>query len=67
MKGWGGDRYHPTIKFGPGDFTGVNDVRIVYWDANRVSPVNGKKGSYVALYNGRRFGVGQIPNRTFSR
>jgi hypothetical protein len=64
---WGGTQYHPLIKFGQGDYTGVSDVRIVYWDASKTSPVNGKKGSYVALDNGHRYGLGQIPSHPFTR
>lgn len=67
MPAWGGSRYHPMIKFGAGDYTGVSDVRLIYWDPNKTSPINGKHGSYVALDSGRRYGVGQIPNRAFAR
>jgi hypothetical protein len=66
MTPWGGTRFHPLIKFGPGDYTGVSDVRVVYWDPNKVSPINGKRGGYVAMYGGRRFAVGQIPSRAFA-
>jgi hypothetical protein len=61
----GGSRFHTLIKFGPGDYTGVSDARIIFWDPARHSPINGKAGSYVALDNGHRYALGQIPNRTF--
>jgi hypothetical protein len=61
----GGSRYHALIKFGPGDYTGVSDARIIFWDPSKHSPVNGKAGSYVSLDNGQRYGLGGMPNRTF--
>ena len=54
LPSWGGDRYHSLIKFGAGDYTGVSDARLVYWDPNKTSPVDGKRGTYVALHNGAR-------------
>jgi hypothetical protein len=62
----GGSPNHALIKFGPGDFTGVSDARIVFWDTARHSPVNGKAGTYVALNGGRRYTLGQVPSRTFA-
>ncbi len=34
-------------KFGPGNYTAQQAIREVWWDPNRASPYNGKKGSYV--------------------
>jgi hypothetical protein len=62
----GGTRYHSLIKFGAGDWTGVSDARLVFYSTTRRSPVNGKSGTYVALDNGRRYALGQIPTRTFT-
>ncbi|HVW33334.1 MAG TPA: ABC transporter substrate-binding protein, partial [Acidimicrobiia bacterium] len=42
-------------KFGPGDYTAVSDAREVYWDVDRVSPWNGRKGGYVTTLGGKRF------------
>jgi hypothetical protein len=61
----GGTRFHSQIKFGSNDFTGVSDARIMFWDPSRRSPANGKAGSYVALDNGRRYTLGQVPSHTF--
>jgi hypothetical protein len=61
----GGTRFHSLIKFGSNDFTGVSDARIMFWDPSRRSPANGKAGSYVALDNGRRYTLGQVPSHTF--
>jgi hypothetical protein len=65
LPSWGGTRYHSLIKFGAGDFTAVSDTRMVYWDPNKRSPINGKTGSYVALHGGARYTIGQFPKSTF--
>jgi hypothetical protein len=62
----GGTRFHALIKFGAGDWTGVSDARIIFYSTTKRSPVNGKPGTYVALDNGRRYTLGQIPTRTFT-
>jgi hypothetical protein len=62
----GGSRYHSLIKFGAGDFTGVSDARIMFWDPSRRSPTNGKPGTYVALNSGHRYTLGDFPTRTFT-
>jgi hypothetical protein len=54
----GGERFHPLLKFGPGDYTGLDDAREVYWDANARSAIDGQAGAYVSLDNGRRTPVG---------
>ena len=61
----GGSRFHSLIKFGGNDFTGVSDARIMYWNPSKRSQVDGKPGSYVAVDNGRRYSLGQVPNHTF--
>jgi hypothetical protein len=66
LPSWGGTRYHSLIKYGPGDYTGVSDARLVYWDPTRRSPVNGKAGTYVALNGGKRYTLGQFPSQTFT-
>jgi hypothetical protein len=50
------------IKYGSGDYTGESDVRVVYWDPNRRSPINGKAGTYVPMNGGARYQLGQIPH-----
>ncbi len=49
-------------KFGSQDYTAISDVRQVYWDPNAVSPVNGKRGAYIALDKGRRYEAGELPS-----
>jgi hypothetical protein len=51
----------PTGKVGAGEHSSLVDARFVWWNANLTSPVNGMKGSFVAVDNGRRFGLGQWP------
>jgi hypothetical protein len=46
------------------DHTGIDDTRIVYWEANQVSPYDGKKGTYAEALRGVRFMPGQLPSRT---
>ncbi len=54
-------KYPPTggetgvWSFGPGDYTGTNDAREIYFDPNVVSPFNGEKGRYVKTLGGQRF------------
>lgn len=50
------------IKYGKGDYTGISDIREVYYDPNKTSPTNGQKGSYVPLNGGRRYLPGQMPS-----
>ena len=45
------------------DHTGIDDTRIVYWEANWVSPYDGKKGTYAEALKGDRFLPGQLPRR----
>jgi hypothetical protein len=66
MPGFGSWQQHrdPRLtftRFGPQDYTGISDVRQVYWDPDRTSPVNGKQGAYVALDGGRRYQAGELP------
>ena len=47
---------------GPGeDHTTVEDSREVYWDNSGTSPYDGKTGTYIPLWTGARFRVGQFP------
>jgi hypothetical protein len=49
------------LKWGPGDYTGISDVRLVYWDPNAVSNYNHKRGAYIPLHGGQRYQIGQLP------
>ena len=44
------------------DHTAVEDAREVYWDNDGTSPYDGKKGTYIEIYSGARFKVGEMPN-----
>ena len=46
---------------GVGDHTAITDNRFVWWNAAGTSPLNGRKGTYVAAYGGKRFSLGQWP------
>lgn len=50
------------IKYGRGDYTGVSDIREVYYSTNKRSDTNGRPGAYVALNGGRRYQLGDIPS-----
>jgi len=41
--------------------TAIIDSREIYWDESQVSPANGKQGTYVQIYGGRRYEIGQYP------
>jgi hypothetical protein len=51
----------PSGQPGSGDHTAISDNRFVYWDGRTTSPLNGKQGTYVALFGGKRFGLGNWP------
>ena len=50
------------LDWGRGDYTGISDIREVWYDPNRQSPTNGRNGAYVALNGGRRYQLNQIPS-----
>jgi hypothetical protein len=49
------------LKYGPGDYTSIEDSRHTYWDPSARSKIDGKAGAYVALEGGRRFEIGSWP------
>ena len=51
----------PTGVAGAGDHTSSDDARFVYWDGSKTSPLNGVKGTFVAVFGGKRFTLGQWP------
>ena len=51
----------PAGTAGGGDHTAQDDARFVYWNGGATSAVNGKKGTFVAIFNGKRFTLGQWP------
>ncbi len=44
-----------------GDHTAVSDARFVYWDGTMTSPLNGNPGTYIEVYGGKRFTLGDWP------
>jgi len=51
----------PTGRAGAGDHTSGDDARFVYWDGTKTSPLNGQKGTFVAVFGGKRFLLGKWP------
>jgi hypothetical protein len=49
------------IKYGPGDYTGISDIREVYYDPSKRSVTNNRPGAYVPVSSGRRYLLGGIP------
>jgi hypothetical protein len=49
------------LKYGPGDYTAIEDSRHTYWDPGARSKIDGKAGAYVAFEGGRRFEIGKWP------
>lgn len=49
------------VKFGPGDYTAIEDSRHTYWDPDAPSKIDGKPGAYIAIANGRRWEIGTWP------
>jgi hypothetical protein len=48
------------IKYGKGDYTGISDIREVWYDPSKTSSTNGRPGAYVAMNGGRRYQVNNI-------
>jgi hypothetical protein len=49
-----------TWDFSPGHYTGVVDIRIVWWDPDQVSPFDGEPGTY--RDDGSRYREGEVPD-----
>lgn len=56
----GGTTGYQRRAFEDGELSWTRDVRLIYWNKNKTSPYNGKKGSYVQA-GGTRFDVGRFP------
>src|SRR3954469_11155938 len=50
------------IDWGRNDYTGISDIREVYWNPNAPSPTNGSNGAYVPLKGGQRYQLADIPS-----
>lgn len=46
------------VKWGPGDYTAIEDSRHAWWNPNAVSKIDGEPGAYIAVENGRRWEIG---------
>jgi len=53
----------PSGQSNSGDHTANSDARFVYWDGTATSTTNGKQGTYVALFGGKRFTLGTWPSQ----
>ncbi|TMM18257.1 MAG: hypothetical protein E6G01_03815 [Actinobacteria bacterium] len=42
--------------------TAIIDSREIYWNGSKPSPANNKQGTYLEIYGGKRFQVGQFPS-----
>jgi len=51
----------PTGTGGAGNHSPLLDARFVWWNPTATSPVNNMPGSFVAVNNGARYGLGQWP------
>jgi hypothetical protein len=64
LGGWkesGGNPHVPRVAFGPGDYTGIDDVKEVYWSESTASSIDGAPPSYMNLLGGRRYLEGELP------
>jgi hypothetical protein len=52
----------PSGKPGTGDHTAIIDDRFVYWNGKATSPVNGSKGTFIPLFGGARYSLGDWPS-----
>jgi hypothetical protein len=50
------------IKYGRGDYTGISDIREVWYNPSKTSDTNGRPGAYVPLNGGRRYQLNDIPS-----
>jgi len=57
----GGSGPFGTWGFDEDSYTPTQDYRVIWWDPDTPSPVNGKAGSYIEAYDGRRFQKGELP------
>jgi hypothetical protein len=50
------------LDWGRNDYTGISDIREVYYNPNLKSPTNGRRGGYVPLRGGERYQLNDIPS-----
>ena len=56
----GGSGNLALLKFGPGDYTGVSDIKEVYWDPTAVTPTDGSNGAYIPVGGDKRYQLGEL-------
>jgi hypothetical protein len=62
--GWQASNHDPHVimtKFGPNDYTALQDAREVYWDPQAISKIDGQPGAYVSINGGQRWENGTWP------
>jgi hypothetical protein len=62
--GWertGGNPHVVRVGFAPGDYTGIDDVKEVYWSETTPSTIDGSPPSYFNVAGGHRYEEGAIP------
>jgi hypothetical protein len=57
----GGSGPFGTWGFDEDSYTPTQDYRVIWYDPNAVSPMNGKRGAYIEAYDSRRFKQGELP------
>lgn len=57
----GGSGPFGTWGFDEDSYTPTQDYRVIWYDPNAVSPMNGKRGAYIEAYDSRRFKKGELP------
>jgi hypothetical protein len=56
----GGSGLSALLKFGPGDYTGVSDIKEVYWDPTATTPTDGSNGAYIPVGGDKRYQLGEL-------
>ncbi len=56
-------RTGPTGQKNGGDHTAIVNDLFVYWNQSAISPVNHKPGTYVDVFGGKRYTIGQWPKK----
>ena len=67
QKPQGGTPVIPLVKYGPNDYTGVSDIRLVYWSNTAQSNIDGRPGAYIPIDGGRRYPLGSVPGSVMSK
>jgi hypothetical protein len=57
-----GNPLTPLVKFGPGDYTAISDVKEVYWDPSATTVTDGSKGAYIPINDAQRYELGEFPS-----